>query len=494
MRTGFNNDLYIKHQSKKIRDRIEQFEGKLYLEFGGKLFDDFHAARVLPGFAPDVKVRMLTELADRVEMVIAINAADIEANKRRADLGITYDVEVMRLIDAFRGIGLYVGSVVMTQYAGQKTADAFATRMSNLGVRVYRHYSIENYPTDVELIVSPDGFGRNDFIETSRELVVVTAPGPGSGKMAVCLSQLYHEYARGVTAGYAKFETFPVWNLPLSHPVNLAYEAATANLDDVNMIDSFHLDAYGGEPAVNYNRDMEIFPVLRAIMEGIYGSCPYKSPTDMGVNMVGFAIFDHDAVSDAARQEIIRRSFKARCLRANGQGSEEEVFKIDLLMKRVGVTTADRPAVLPARAVAERTEAPAVAIELPDGMIVTGKTSSLLGSASAALMNALKYLTGIPDEALLIGASAIDAIKQLKVGHMGAHNPRMHIDELLVALAICATTDPAVRRAMGGLDSLRGSEVHSTVILSADDEGVFRKLGMNVTCDPVYQTKRLYHG
>ncbi len=489
---GFNNELYIQLQSQKIRDRIKKFNGKLYLEFGGKLFDDYHAARVLPGFAPDVKVRMLAELADQAEIVIVINAADIEANKRRADLGITYDADTMRLIDAFRGIGLFVGSVVMTQYRGQRAADAFAARLERLGVRVFRHYPIPNYPTDIELIVSDDGFGKNDYIETTRELVIITAPGPGSGKMATCLSQLYHEHKRGIAAGYAKFETFPIWNLPLSHPVNLAYEAATADLDDVNMIDSFHLDAYG-EMAVNYNRDVEIFPVLRAIMTKIYNSCPYKSPTDMGVNMAGFAIFDNDAVSAAAAQEIIRRSYKARCQRANGLGSDSEIRKIELLMNSVGVTLADRPCVASALAVAERTSSPATAIELPDGRIVTGKTSSLLGSASAALMNALKALADIPDEINLISSTVIEPIQQLKVGHMGAHNPRMHTDELLIALSICAVTDSVAARAMAALDLLRGSEVHSTVILSSDDMGVFRKLGMEVTCEPVYQTKKLYH-
>lgn len=489
---GFNNELYIQLQSQKIRDRIKKFNGKLYLEFGGKLFDDYHAARVLPGFAPDVKVRMLAELADQAEIVIVINAADIEANKRRADLGITYDADTMRLIDAFRGIGLFVGSVVMTQYRGQRAADAFAARLERLGVRVFRHYPIPNYPTDIELIVSDDGFGKNDYIETTRELIIITAPGPGSGKMATCLSQLYHEHKRGIAAGYAKFETFPIWNLPLSHPVNLAYEAATADLDDVNMIDSFHLDAYG-EMAVNYNRDVEIFPVLRAIMTKIYNSCPYKSPTDMGVNMAGFAIFDNDAVSAAAAQEIIRRSYKARCQRANGLGSDSEIRKIELLMNSVGVTLADRPCVASALAVAERTSSPATAIELPDGRIVTGKTSSLLGSASAALMNALKALADIPDEINLISSTVIEPIQQLKVGHMGAHNPRMHTDELLIALSICAVTDSVAAKAMAALDLLRGSEVHSTVILSSDDMGVFRKLGMEVTCEPVYQTKKLYH-
>ncbi len=491
-KTGFNNDLYIRLQSQKIRDRIDKFDGKLYLEFGGKLFDDYHAARVLPGFAPDVKVRMLAALADRAEVVITINAAHIEANKRRSDLGITYDVDVMRLIDAFRGIGLYIGSVVMTQYRGQRSADAFGARLEKLGIPVFRHYPIPNYPTDVELIVSDEGYGKNDYIKTSRELVIVTGPGPGSGKMATCLSQLYHEHRRGITAGYAKFETFPIWNLPLSHPVNLAYEAATADLDDVNMIDSFHLDAYG-ETAVNYNRDIEIFPVLRAIMTRIYGDCPYKSPTDMGVNMAGFAIFDDDAVSFAAKQEIIRRSYKVKCQRASGLGSDEEIRKIELLMNRIGATPADRAVVAPALAVAERTGAPAAAIELPDGRIVTGKTSSLLGSASAALMNALKTLADIPDGSQLISSEVIEPIQKLKVGHMGAHNPRMHTDELLIALSICAVTDPIAARAMAALDSLRGSEVHSTVILSGADESVFRKLGMNVTCEGQYQTKKLYH-
>ena len=492
MKTGFNNDLYIRLQSKKIRDRIEQFHGKLYLEFGGKLFDDFHASRVLPGFAPDVKVRMLSELKDEAEIVIAVSAAHIEANKRRADLGITYDADVMRLIDAFRGIGLYIGSVVLTQYSGQRTADAFATRLAQLGIKVYRHYPIPNYPADVELVVSDDGYGKNDYIETSRQLVVVTAPGPGSGKMATCLSQLYHENKRGISAGYAKFETFPIWNLPLKHPVNVAYEAATADLDDVNMIDPFHLEAYG-ETAVNYNRDVEIFPVLKAILERIYGVCPYNSPTDMGVNMAGYAIFDDEAVSQAAKEEIIRRAYKARCQRANGLGSENEVRKIDVLMKTVDVSLESRRCVGPAHEVADRTGAPAVAIELPDGRMVTGKTSSLLGSASAALINAMKVMAGISDENLIINTDIIEAVQKLKIGHMGAHNPRMHTDELLIALSICSASDPVVAKAMLALDDLRGSEVHSTVILASVDDGVFRKLGMNVTCDPVYQSKRLYH-
>jgi uncharacterized protein (UPF0371 family) len=492
IKTGFNNDLYLRLQSQKIRDRIEAVSGKLYLEFGGKLFDDFHASRVLPGFAPDSKVRMLAEFSEDAEIVIAINAGDIESNKRRGDLGITYDVEIMRLIDAFRGIGLYIGSIVMTQYRGQRAADVFAERMQNLGIRVYRHYPIEGYPTDVSHIVSEEGFGKNEYIETSRRLIIVTAPGPGSGKMATCLSQLYHDHMRGISAGYAKFETFPVWNLPLNHPVNLAYEAATADLDDVNMIDSFHLDAYG-TTAVNYNRDIEIFPVLRAILSRIYGSCPYKSPTDMGVNMAGFAIFDDEAVSEASRQEIIRRSYKARCQRAGGGGSEAEIRKLEILMNTVGVDSSSRACVAPALAVAERTDAPAVSIELPDGRIVTGKTSSLLGSASAAMLNAMKALVGIDDGAELISSAVIEPIQKLKVGHMGAHNPRMHIDELLIALSICAVTDPIAARAMQALDLLRGSEVHSSVILSSDDESVFRKLGMNVTCEPVYQSKKLYH-
>ena len=491
-RIGFDNQKYLETQSARIRERIAQFGGKLYLEFGGKLFDDYHAARVLPGFAPDSKIRMLLELKDSAEMVIAIGAAAIEQNKIRGDLGITYDEDVLRLIDAFRAEGLYVGSVVITQYSGQAAADAFKRRLEGLGVRVYLHYPISGYPHNVSLIVSDEGYGRNDYIETERPLVVVTAPGPGSGKMATCLSQLYHEHKRGRRAGYAKFETFPIWNLPLQHPVNLAYEAATADLNDVNMIDPFHLQAYG-ETTVNYNRDVEVFPVLAAMFEKITGKSPYRSPTDMGVNMVGQCIVDDEAVCAAAKQEIIRRYYTALCDRRRGQGNDEVVYKLELLMKQAGVSDADRPVLAAAERRAEETGEPAAAIQLPDDTIVTGKTSDLMGASSSALLNALKRLAGIGDEVDLISRQAIEPIQGVKVGHLGSRNPRLHSDEILIALAISAATDPLAAGALAHLDDLRDCEAHSSVILSAADSGIYSKLGLRLTCTPRYQTNQLYH-
>ena len=489
---GFDNAKYVQLQSQNIRDRISQFGGKLYLEFGGKLFDDYHASRVLPGFQPDSKVRMLLKMKDEAEIVIAISADDIERNKRRGDLGITYDEDTLRLIDAFRGIGLYVGSVVITHYRSQPAAELFQKRLETLGVRVYRHYIIPDYPSNVELIVSENGFGKNDYIETERSLVVVTAPGPGSGKMATCLSQLYHEHRRGVNAGYAKFETFPIWNVPLKHPINLAYEAATADLDDINMIDPFHLEAYG-ETTVNYNRDVEIFPVLNAILTRIFGESAYKSPTDMGVNMAGYCITDDEACREASKQEIIRRYYAAACSLRQGLGTPEEVRKIELIMNSIGLSSDDRPVVAKALEKAEKTGGPAVAIELPDGTIITGKTSSLLGASSACLMNALKYLAGIDKKLLLIAPGVIEPIQHLKVEHLGNHNPRLHTDELLIALSICAVTNPLVELAIDQLDKLRGCEAHSTVILSRVDENLFSKLGVNITYEPRYQAKKLYH-
>lgn len=492
MKIGFDNEKYISLQSQKIRDRIEQFGGKLYMEFGGKLFDDFHASRVLPGFEPDSKVKMLLQLKDQAEIVIVISADAIEKNKRRGDLGITYDLDTLRLIDAFRGIGLFVGSVVITCYNGQHAADMFEKRLIALGIKVYKHYPIADYPSNIPLIVSDDGFGKNDYIETERSLVVITAPGPGSGKMATCLSQLYHEHKRGVTAGYAKFETFPIWNIPLKHPVNVAYEAATADLNDVNMIDSYHLEAYG-ETTVNYNRDIEIFPVLNAIMEKILGSSPYKSPTDMGVNMAGYCIFDEDAVEAASRQEILRRYYSACCSVRQGMSDAHEVGKLELLMGQMGITTDERPVVAAALKKAEETGAPAVAIQLENGRIVTGKTSSLLGASAAALLNALKILGNIEDDADLISHTVIEPIQQLKIQHMGNHNPRLHTDEILIALSICAATSSVAKKAMAELENLKGCEAHSSVILSSVDENVFRKLGVNITYEPKYQTKKLYH-
>ena len=490
-RPGFDNAKYVKLQSQRIRDRISQF-GKLYLEFGGKLFDDYHASRVLPGFQPDSKVKMLLEMKDEAEIVIAISADDIERSKRRGDLGITYDEDTLRLIDAFRGIGLMIGSVVITHYRGQAIADKFIKRLETLGIRTYKHYIIPDYPSNVPLIVSDEGFGKNDYIETSRSLVVVTAPGPGSGKMATCLSQLYHEYKRGIAAGYAKFETFPVWDLPLKHPVNLADAAAAADLDDVNMIDPFHLDAYG-TMAVNYNRDVEIFPVLNAIMERILGKSPYKSPTDMGVNMAGFCISDDEAVRFAAQQEIIRRFFAAQMSKKKGFSTEDEVDKLRILMKQAGLKPEDRPPVGPALQRAQETGGPAAAIELPDGRVVTGKSTPLLGAASAMLLNALKELGGIRHDMKLISPVIIEPIQHLKVDHLGNHNPRLHTDETLLALSICAATNPTAEIAMEQLSNLKGCEMHSTVILAEVDLNLLRKLGIHVTCEPVYQTKKLYH-
>ena len=491
-RVGFNNDTYLKKQSERILERIEGFDNKLYLEFGGKLFDDYHASRVLPGFEPDSKVRLLKTMAAHAEIVIVINASDIEKNKLRGDLGITYDADVLRLIDAFRELGLFVGSVVIAQYAGQAAADVFMARLETLGVKTYRHYPIAGYPTNVPFIVSDEGFGKNDFIETSRPLVVVTAPGPGSGKMSTCLSQLYHEHKRGVCAGYAKFETFPIWNLPLRHPVNLAYEAATADLKDVNMIDPFHLDVYG-VATVNYNRDVEIFPVLSAMFEHIYGTCSYKSPTDMGVNMAGYSIVDDAICREASLDEIVRRYYRGLYDRRVGRTDDETVYKLEMVMRQAGVEQDRRKVVAKALAKAAETGDPAAAIELPDGSIVTGKTSPLLGASSAALLNALKALAGIPDDTTIIAPTVIEPIQRLKVDALGGRNPRLHTDETLIALAISAATSEVAAKGLSKLDKLDGCEMHSTVILSQVDSEMTRKLGMNLTCEPDYETKKLYH-
>ena len=489
---GFDNEKYLTMQSERIKERIATFGGKLYLEFGGKLFDDYHASRVLPGFKPDSKINMLAQLKDEAEIVIVINAADIEKNKVRSDLGITYDLDVLRLIDAFRGYGLYVGSVCLTRFAGQPSAVAYQKKLESLGMKVYRHYSIPGYPSNIPFIVSDEGYGKNEYIETTRSLVVVTAPGPGSGKMATCLSQVYHEFRRGIKAGYAKYETFPIWNIPLKHPVNLAYEAATADLNDVNMIDPFHLEAYG-ETTINYNRDVEIFPVLSAMFEKIMGECPYKSPTDMGVNMAGFGIIDDEAVCAAAKQEIIRRYYNTACQVRQGVAGQDQLLKIELLMKQAGVTIDDRPVVSAAKVKAESTGEPAAAIELADGRIITGKTSALLGASSAMLLNALKALAGIDDEVQLISPTTIGPIQELKTNHLGNRNPRLHTDEILIALSISATTNPDAKKAMDQLHNLKGTEVHTSVILSHVDINVFRKLGVNLTSEPEYQNQKLYH-
>ena len=491
MKIGFDNDKYLQMQSEHIKERFSQFGDKLYLEFGGKLFDDFHASRVLPGFAPDSKLRMLMQLSDCAEIVIVISAADIEKNKVRGDLGITYDVDVLRLREEFLRKGLFVGSVVITHYAGQKSADQFKAKLEKKNIRVYLHYTIEGYPSNVSLIVSEDGFGKNDYIETQRPLVVITAPGPGSGKMATCLSQLYHDNLRGIKAGYAKFETFPIWNIPLKHPINLAYEAATADLNDVNMIDPFHLEAYG-VTTVNYNRDIEIFPVLNAIFEGIYGSNPYKSPTDMGVNMAGNCIVDDAACCEASNMEIIRRYYTALNKVLKEEASETEVYKIELLMKQAKITTDDRKVTVACKKRAEALGVPTAAIELPDGEIITSKTSDFLGASAALLLNALKHLAGIDHDIRLIQPAAIEPIQDLKVSILGGRNPRLHTDEVLIALALAANEDPNAKLAMEQLPKLRGCQVHTSVMLSEVDIKIFKKLGIDLTSEPVQTGKKLY--
>ena len=489
---GFDNQKYLGMQSEQIRKRIDFFGGKLYLEFGGKLFDDFHASRVLPGFEPDSKIRMLQQLKDEVEIVITISAEDIEANKTRGDLGITYDEDVLRLIDTFREMDLYVGSVVLTRYNGQAGANAFLKQLTSLGIRCYCHYTIAGYPSDVSHIVSDDGLGKNDYIETTRSLIVVTAPGPGSGKMATCLSQLYHDHKRGITAGYAKFETFPIWNIPLKHPVNLAYEAATADLNDVNMIDPFHLEAYG-KTAVNYNRDVEIFPVLNTIFKMIQGTSPYNSPTDMGVNMAGNCIIDDDVCCDASKKEILRRYYTACVNKFCGKSDGTDVTKLEILMNQAGITSDICPAVSAALIKAEKTGRPAGAMVLPDGKVVTGRTSDTLGAASALILNALKHLAGIDEETDLISSSVLEPICALKTENLKHKNPRLHTDEVLIALTISAVDSPCAMKAKEQLSNLKGSDAHFSVILSESDEMLLRRLGINVSCEAQYENKRLYH-
>lgn len=489
MATGFDNDKYIRIQSEHIKERIAHFKGKLYLELGGKLFDDYHASRVLPGFQPDSKLRMFSQISDQIEIVIVISAEDIVKNKVRADLGITYDEDVLRLRDEFIGRGFKVGSVVITHYNGQSAADDFRRRLERLGIRSYVHYLIEGYPLNVGLIASDEGFGKNDYVETERPLVIVTAPGPGSGKMAVCLSQLYNEHKRGIEAGYAKFETFPVWNLPLKHPVNIAYEAATADLNDVNMIDPFHLEAYG-KIAVNYNRDIEIFPVLNALFDQIYGTNPYKSPTDMGVNMVGFCISDDEECCRASKDEIIRRYYDATNKFANGANNEAEVQKIQLLLNQARITTDFRRVTVAARERRDRCAKNCAAIELADGTIITSETSDLLGPSAALILNAIKHLAGIAHEVKLIPQAMIEPIQTTKVRYLGGHNPRLHTDEVLVALSVVSQADENCRRALAELPRLRGCQVHSTVMLSEVDRKIFKKLGVGLTCDPVRKKSR----
>lgn len=491
MKIGFDHEKYLKTQSAHIRERIEQFGQKLYLEFGGKLFDDYHASRVLPGFQPDSKLRMLKQLSDQAEIIIAISAEDIEKNKVRGDLGITYDSDVLRLMNAYQEQGFYVGSVVITKYSGQESASLFKSRLEKLGIKVYRHYVIPGYPSNVPYIVSDEGYGKNDYIETSRPLAVVTAPGPGSGKMAVCLSQLYQEHRRGISAGYAKFETFPIWNIPLKHPVNLAYEAATADLNDVNMIDPFHLEAYG-ETTVNYNRDVEIFPVLKAMFQRMYGESPYKSPTDMGVNMAGNCICDDEVCREASCQEIIRRYYDSLKRLLFGSCSDVEVRKIEMLMNQAGITVHDRPVVDAAKKRAEETGEPAAALQLHDGRIITGKTSNLLGASAALLLNALKELAGLDHGRHVISPEAIEPIQKLKTLYQGSKNPRLHTDEVLIALSVSAATDPAAKRALDQLPNLRGCQAHTSVMVGSVDMKQFKKLSIQATFEATYEKNSVF--
>ena len=492
MKIGFDNDKYLQLQAQHIQERVVQFGGKLYLEFGGKLFDDNHASRVLPGFQPDSKIRMLATMKDDVEIVMAICAGDIEKSKKRGDLGIPYDEDVLRLLDVFRGLGFYVGSVVITQYAGQSAADVFIKRLNALGVKTYLHYPIAGYPSDVKHIVSDEGLGKNDYVETSRPIVVVTAPGPGSGKMATCLSQLYHEHKRGIRAGYAKYETFPIWNLPLKHPVNLAYEAATADLNDVNMIDPYHLEAYG-VTTVNYNRDVEIFPVLNAMFQKIQGESPYRSPTDMGVNMAGFAIVDDAVCQDASRREILRRYYATMVSKTRGECDESEVIKLELVMQQADVTPEICPAVQASLDRAAATGGPAGAMVLPDGAVVTGKTSSLLGASAALLLNALKHMAGLDGKLELLPPSVIEPISRLKTENLGHRNPRLHSDEVLIALAISALTNPLAALVQQQLNRLRDCDAHFSVVISQEDIKLYQRLGINVSCEPKYESHKLYH-
>lgn len=493
MSIGFDNERYIKLQSERIWDRIKGVGGKLYLEFGGKLFDDYHASRVLPGFAPDSKIRMLMQFGDLAEAIIVINAEDIVKNKIRRDINIAYDMEVFRLVDSFTDRGVHVCGLVISQYSAQEAADNFIEKAQSFGLRVYRHYRIAGYPADMFKIVSEDGFGRNEYVKTTKPLVIVSAPGPGSGKMAVCLSQLYHEHRMGKSAGYAKFETFPVWNLPLNDPVNIAYEAATADLSDANMIDPFHLEAYG-TTTVNYNRDVEIFPILNSMLVKIFGESPYRSPTDMGVNMAGDCITDPDVIRKAANAEIIRRYFSSQRLKREGHSCDDLVFKFNILMERACIVPEDRAVVKVIRDHMKDSRRPMVAAELPDGTLVTGKESSLLSASSALILNALKILANIEDSVNLITPEVIRSMQRLKVDYLGFGNPRLNINEMLVALSIAANEEPNAERAMSALPRLKGSDVHASYIISNINEVSYIKLGMYLSCEPEYLNKRLFHG
>ena len=490
LKIGFDNEKYIKLQSESISKRLKQFN-RLYIEFGGKLFDDYHASRVLPGFMPDSKIRMLLNIKDKVEMILVINANDIEKHKMRSDIGITYSQDLFRLIDAYNVAGLAICGVVITHYDKQSEATSLRKKLEKSGIPCAYHYRIDNYPNDIEKILSKDGFGKNEYLKTNKEVVVITAPGPGSGKMATALSQIYHDNLHDIKSGYAKFETFPVWNLELNHPVNLAYEAATANLSDVNMIDPFHLQEYG-EVAINYNRDVEAFPVLNNLLTRVIGECVYKSPTDMGVNMVGYCISDDEACKNASKQEIIRRYYQGLIDYTKDKIDESVLSKLENILTKSGVNKEDRKVVVVANELAKKTKEPVTAIELPDGTIITGKTSKLMGASSAALLNAAKVAANLPDIELF-SPKIIEPIQELKTKYLNGNNPRLHTDEVLVALAIGSQTSYSCQRALYALSDLKHSEVHSTVILSEVDVNTFKKLGMNITMDPIYQTKKLYH-
>lgn len=490
---GFDRQRYITLQSEHISQRRAEIGGRLYLEMGGKLFDDMHASRVLPGFTPDNKIAMLERLRDDLEILICLNAKDLQRQKVRADLGITYEDDVLRLVDVFRERGFLVEHVVITQLEDDnQIAHAFRRKLERMGLTVAQHRVIPGYPADTDRVISENGFGLNEHAHLTRDLVVVTAPGPGSGKLATCLSQVYHDHQNGIRAGYAKFETFPIWDLPLDHPVNLAYEAATADLDDINVIDPYHLAAYD-QQVTSYNRDVEVFPLLRSMLERLYGSSPYQSPTDMGVNLVGSCISDDDVCREASRQEIIRRFFKARVDERRDNLDDDVSSRIRVVMTKVGAEPEDRAVVEPARDVAERTDAPGSAVELADGTIVTGKTSELLGCSAAMLLNALKHLAGIEHDVHLLSPSSIEPIQSLKTRHLGSRNPRLHTDEVLIALSVEAGESAQARAALDQLQNLQDCEVHTTTILGTVDEGIFRNLGMLVTSDAVYQRKQLYH-
>lgn len=492
MEIGFDNELYLKLQRESILKRIEKFNNKLYLEFGGKLFDDLHASRVLPGFDPNVKIKLLETLKDKAEIVFCISAIDIERNKIRGDLGLSYDMEVLRLIDNLRSLDIFVSSIVITLFKNQPSAIKFANKLERRGEKVYIHKFTKGYPGDINTIVSEEGYGANAFIETTRPLVVVTAPGPCSGKLATCLSQMYHEHKRGVKAGYAKFETFPVWNLPLKHPVNVAYEAATADLKDVNLIDPFHFNAYG-KLAVNYNRDVEVFPILKNILRKITGESIYNSPTDMGVNMIGFAIKDEDVVRDACLKEIARRYYAAKCDFKKGLGDAETVERVEMLLNEMEINANYRKVVDVAKETSKVSKYPTVALQLPNGQIITGKTKTLISASASVMLNSLKTLAGIPDNVEIISADVLKPILKLRKEVLGYKSSVICLDDILVALSICASVDKNAEKAFKELKNLEGCDAHSTYILPQQEETTLKRLKINITSEPVYNSSDLFN-